>query len=899
MTAVGLGGGDSVEQRDERPILPGDAEDAASRRREDGAQASRLDYRLVLDAFSDAVVAADEWNRIVYVNRALEMMLRWRADELIGRPLTMLMPERLREAHLAGFSRWVATHESRIMGQALRVPALRRDGTEVEIELTLGAVTLPGGAELVVGSLRDLRDWVELELQTTVARRLLGVLSEATTVAETGPRILQALAESVGWDVGSLWIVDRQERRLRCASVWHAPSVAVAGFASFSMEHTFPRGIGLPGRVWADRAPVWIHDVAYDPDFPRAGVARAEGLHGGFAFPIISDGRFLGVIELFSREPRQPDPHLQRTMSALGVQLGRFIERRLVEDALRASRERLDLALEAGQMGTWEWDAASDSLTLSDTLKAMIGLEAQTFDGSVRQLATRLHPEDRRRVLTTIRNAFDRRTGHHVESRIVAADGNVRWVEARGQVVYDDAGHVTGMAGVAMDITNRKAAEEERAELLRRERAARGQIEESRRRIAFLAEASAVLSSSLDHSKTLAEVARLAVRELADCCVVHATLEQGGIRALAIAHVDPARTELLERLEERYPVDPGSPEGVAKALRQRASQLYAEVTDELLQRLAHDGQHLRLLRELGLRSGMVVPLIARGRTLGAITLFSADSGRRYDAADLALAEDLARRAALAVDNARLYRERSRVADALQKSLLPPLLPNLPGVQVAARYRPAGEGEVGGDFYDLFPTRGHTWGIVMGDVRGKGAAAAAVTALVRYTVRAAAMHAQRPSRVLSLLNDAMLVPGEADDDTRFCTIVFARLVPRPEGAQLSVASGGHPLPLVLRVDGRVESVGGQGTLVGAFPDVSFTSETTTLASGDTMLLYTDGVTEARDGRELFGEERLRSLLASCVGLDAADVVERVERAVLKAQPRPRDDIALLALRVPPG
>lgn len=897
MTAVGRGGGDSVDERNERPVLPGDAEDAASRRWDDAAQASRLDYRLVLDAFSDAVVAADEWNRIVYLNRALEAMLGWQADELIGRPLTTLMPERLREAHLAGFSRWVATREPRIMGRPLRVPALLRDGTEVEVDLTISAVPMPGG-DLLVGSLRDARERMELERQTAVAGRLLQVLSEATTLAESGSRIVEALGESLGWQVGCLWIADRQERRLRCVAVWHAPTVAIPRFASMTMDRAFPRGAGLPGRVWARLEPAWIRDAVTDPNFSRAPAAEAEGLHGAFAFPIISGGRFLGVIELFSTDVREPEVGLVDAMAGIGQQLGGFIERRLVEEALRASRDRLELALDAGQMGTWEWEAASDTLTMSDTLQQVLGVATDSFDGSLEDFTRHLHPEDRQGLLETLLGAFDRRVGHHVEYRIVRPDGTVRWVEARGRVLYDDAGQAVGMAGVAMDVTARKTADQERARLLQRERAARSEIEDSRRRFAFLAEASAVLSSSLEHSTTLAQVARLAVRQLADCCLVHATLEQGGVRALAVAHVDPARTELLERLEERYPVDPHAPEGVAKALRQRASQLYAEVTDDLLQQLARDDQHLRLLRELGLRSGMVVPLLARGRTLGAITLFSADSDRRYDAADLALAEDLARRAALALDNARLYRERSRVADALQKSLLPPLLPDLPGVQLAARYRPAGEGEVGGDFYDLFPTRGHTWGIVMGDVRGKGAAAAAVTALVRYTVRAAAMHAKRPSRVLSLLNDAMLVSGEADDHTRFCTIVFARLVPRPEGVQLSVASGGHPLPLVLHVDGSVESVGGQGTLVGAFSDATFTSETATLAGGDTMLLYTDGVTEARVGRELFGEERLRSLLASCVGLDAAGVVERVERAVLNAQPRPRDDIALLALRVPP-
>ncbi len=889
-----------MDEHDDGPGPPDDIEEAASRAGVGAVPAENLDHRLVLEALTDAVVAADEWNRIVYANRAAEALLGWQADELTGRPLTAIMPPRLREAHLAGFSRWVATHESRIMGRPLRVPALRRDGTEVDIELNLGSVRLADGADLVVASLRDLRDRLELERQTAVVGRLLAVLSEATTLADSGPRILEALGDTLGWEVGILWIVDWQERRLRCVAVWHAPSVAIPQFESTSMERAFPPGTGLPGRVWASRQPLWIPDLAADANFPRAHVAKAEGLHGAFAFPIISDQRFLGVLELFSTEVRDPEPELLDAMTGIGQQLGGFIERRLVEEALRTSRERLELALDAGQMGTWEWDASSDTLTMSDTLQHVLGLPAGSFDGSLEDFAARLHPDDRREVLERLLNAFRRRSGHHVQYRIVRSDGIVRWVEAKGRVLYDDAGNAVGMAGVAMDISARKAAEEERARLLERERAARSEIEASQRRFAFLAEASAALSSSLNYSKTLAEVARLAVGRLADCCVVHGTFEPGGIRLLAAAHADPAKDEALERLERRYELDPAAAEGVARALREGTAQLYPQVHDALLRRVAGDDAQLRRLRKLGLRSVMVVPLIARGRTLGTITLATAESGRHYDRRDLALAEELARRTALAVDNARLYRDRWRVASALQKSLLPPVLPHIPGVQLAASYRPAGEGEVGGDFYDLFPTRGHTWGIVMGDVRGKGAAAAAVTALARYTVRAAAMHAKRPGRVLSLLNDAMLShQEEGADDTQFCTIVFARLRPAAEGVQLSVASGGHPLPLVLRADGSVQAVGGQGLIVGAFPEADFVSETTLVRAGEAMLLYTDGVTEARIGDELFGEERLRSLLSGSVGLDAAGIVRRVEQAILEASPGPRDDVALLALRVPPS
>ena len=180
-----------------------------------------------------------------------------------------------------------------------------------------------------------------------------------------------------------------------------------------------------------------------------------------------------------------------------------------------------------------------------------------------------------------------------------------------------------------------------------------------------------------------------------------------------------------------------------------------------------------------------MPLVARGRILGAATFFYGMSGRRYGADDLVLAEELAGRAAVAIDNARLYRGQKEIAHTLQQSLLPPELPTIPGIELAACYLPAGEGiEVGGDFYDVFETLDHAWAVVLGDVTGKGPAAAALTALARYTVRAVAMDERQPSRILASLNDAILRqrPGE-----RFITVALLRLEPSDYGAHLTLSS----------------------------------------------------------------------------------------------------------------
>src|SRR5262245_25180482 len=261
----------------------------------------------------------------------------------------------------------------------------------------------------------------------------------------------------------------------------------------------------------------------------------------------------------------------------------------------------------------------------------------------------------------------------------------------------------------------------------------------------------------------------------------------------------------------------------------------------MFEAIAQSDEHLRLLRSLGMHSAMVVPMRVRDRTIGTFGFVSAESGRRFDARDLAVAEDLALRAATAVDNARLHRTRSAIAQTLQNSLLPPLLPEIPGVELGAVYRAAGEGyEVGGDFYDVFSTSDGHWFAVIGDVQGKGAEAAAVTALARYTIRAAAVRRRSPAAILRWVSEVMLRREYPDD--RFCTIACVHLDLTREPARLTTACGGHPLPLVLRAGGEVQPVGVPGTLLGLVERVELEDRSTDLHPGDTLVLYTDGLTE---------------------------------------------------------
>jgi PAS domain S-box-containing protein len=450
-----------------------------------------------------------------------------------------------------------------------------------------------------------------------------------------------------------------------------------------------------------------------------------------------------------------------------------------------------------------------------------------------------------------------------------------RWSRIKSRPVRDETGAVRLAINVIEDVTELK------------------QVEQSQR---FLAEASRVLAHSLDYEGTLTAIARLAVPGVADWCGVDLAVDGGEVQRVAVEHVDRDKIAMARELAERYPADPRADRGIYQVLRTGESQLWREIPEELLVQAAQDDEHLRMIRALGMASAMVVPMKVRDRVLGAITFVSAESGRRFHEGDLRLAEDLALRAATAVENARLYRARSTIAQTLQASLLPPMLPEVPGVEAGALYQAAGDDhEVGGDFYDLFATSEDQWFAVIGDVCGKGAEAAAVTALARYTIRAAAARSHSPAAILAWVNEAMVSEGS----TRFCTIALAHLDRSNGGTRLSVAVGGHPSPLVVRADGSVAEFGAEGTLLGLVDDPNLSDVSTELAPGDGILLYTDGVTEASAPRRVWSPEELVEVVAGAAGENAQGIVDHVAHAALAGLPGPpRDDVAMLALRLAP-
>lgn len=847
----------------------------------------------LLDLVQTAVVATDADGSITRWNRFAETFFGWPSAEVLGRRFDKVLFSAAAPVP-AGLPNRVLSGEA----WEGELPTSRRDGTVCDTFVSFSPIRdgdgRPGGT---VAICVDITERKQTELRLRAQYALTQVLAESQSLDEATPRLLRTVGETLRWPVGAIWRVDDRDGVIRCVDVWSAPGTSVAEFVDLTRRTAFEPGNGLPGRVWKSGEPAWIVDVVEDENFPRAPVAKAVGLHGAFGFPIRFGDEVLGVIEFFAREIREPDETLLDMMLAVGSRIGQFIERTEAEEDARESQARTTAILESAldciismdhQGRIIEWNPAAERVfghrredvtgrTLADLIVPS-GLREQHREGLARYLAG-----GKPRIL-----------GKRVELTGLRADGSEFPVEVTVSRV--NAPDPPTFTGVVRDITEQVRARVERERLLAAEQAAREAAERATERLTFLADASSALSSSLDYRRTLRRVARLAVPRVADACVVYMLQEDGSIARLAMELAEPAHQAIAERVAE-FPMNPQSSEGVPKVLRTGRAEFHPDASARLLAADVEDAEALaKVLEPMGITSWMCVPLMARGRILGAISFVSTRSGRRFGAEDVSFAQDLARRAALAIDNTRLFEERTRIARSLQKSLLPPELPPVPGIETAARYRPAGIGnEVGGDFYDLFDMGAGRWGVVVGDVCGKGAEAAALTGLARYTIREAATHDERPSAVLTSLNNALM----RHQELQLCTVAFGSLEPGQDGALFTVSCGGHPLPLLLRADGHLETAGRAGTILGVFEDPDVPEMDVELRPGDSVLFYTDGVTDERSATEGFGEQRLRSLLRSCRGMGAEGIADVIDRALMEFRGEdPRDDVALLVVRLTP-
>ncbi|MCU1365480.1 MAG: hypothetical protein JWN39_1119, partial [Ilumatobacteraceae bacterium] len=489
--------------------------------------------------------------------------------------------------------------------------------------------------------------------------------------------------------------------------------------------------------------------------------------------------------------------------------------------------EHLLLALSAGQLGTWRWDKATGVTLWDEEMERLFGLEPGTFDGTYEAWVALLHPDDVGRSLGILERAVEENGSYTTEHRVVWPDGSVHWILGRGKTVNDADGNVLGTIGCSSDVTDRKLAEAAAARRVREAEAVAARERLQRERLEFLGVINDLAQRTSGHLELMRAVAAAAVPRLGDWCSIHYRSAPGANLERVLAHVDPAKQQWASDLRDRYPVDTSSPVGVPAVLRTGKVQFVKRVDAAGLTQAIETLRPLDaaaiqpVVDALQLTSVITVPLVSKRGIVGAMQFVSAESGREYDESDVALAEAAAGRVAESIDNAWLVEQQREIALTLQAALLPASIPEIPGITLAVRYWAAGEvTEVGGDFYDVFQVAARSWAIVVGDVCGTGPTAAAVTAIARHTIRAAATHGATATEVLDWVNEAIRASGGG----LFCTVAYATLEHLADDTwSFTSVAGGHPLPIVVEpaaTGGEAEArmLGEHGTLIGVLPTI---------------------------------------------------------------------------------
>jgi GAF domain-containing protein len=618
--------------------------------------------------------------------------------------------------------------------------------------------------------------------------------------------------------------------------------------------------------------PVWLESrQERDELFPALAGVDPSAV-SVCAVPLVVGGHTLGALRFSFGSPRLFDQEERRFVLALAAQTAHALERgelNLAERRARDAAEELATRLTGLAGVSTKLAAARDARAVADVVvnEAADALEASVaslfiLDGDILKAAgmrgVRADSEERwatYRLDDDLPAAEALRTGTTIS--VAGRDAIVaRWPVFTG-LIPDERSLVciplfaeNRPAGVislmfpgmrlpeSYEATFVRALADTCAHALHR-LAVTAEAGEAAARLQFLADASAALASSLDYRTTLARVARLAVPALADWCAIEMLDGSGQLRTLVAEHVDPTKVALALELQHRYPSDMNAQIGSANVVRTGVSEVIGEITDEMLVLGTFDAEHLELSRQLQLRSAMVVPLTARNRVLGTLTLIYAESDRRYDVSDLPFAEDLAQRAATSIDNARLFSETREVALRLQRALLPEIVNPVLGWDIAAHYSPAGEqAEVGGDWYDVVSLHDGRFIAVVGDVMGRGVAAAAAMAQMRATIRGFATVDPTPDVVLTRL-DRMF---DELDMTQFVTVLYV-LIDVSSG-EMQLASAGHLPPWVIPADGLAKQVVLPiGVPLGVGPDERVTTRAL-LPHGATLVAYTDGLIERR-------------------------------------------------------
>ena len=605
---------------------------------ERGARTAAVDaqhrYRDLVEGIDAIVWEADAQTRtFTFVNRRAESMLGWTADvwlepnAYIERIVHPLDRDHVRE-HLARVAESCEHSESeyRVLSADGRVTWMR--------EMVYGARDEYGRPCQLRGVLIDIGMRKRAERRLAAQFVVTQTLAESSDMAEAAPRILRGICNSLGWDVGLHWALDPEEQVLRCADI-HVVDKEHEAFAESNRAIVFGRGVGVPGQTWASAAPLWIPDVTREKGFTRAELFARGDIHAMLAFPLIDAGRVVGVMEFLSTDIRYPDDELLQMAQSIGSQAGQFLERRRAELAVRESEARTRAVIDSAIDCVISFDASGRITDWNPAAERTFGWPPARAVGE-EMAALILPPSPREIFRAALREHLEtgetRFLGRRIELRGLRSDGTEFPVELT--ITRVPAAGPPSFTGYWRDISDRKRAEEMQR---------------------FLMEASRVLASTLDGDQALTELSRLVVPTLADWCVVDVIDESHPeqLQRVAVAHADRAKAERVKQLSARHPISLDAPSGPGHVARTGEAELVPVVTPERIDPDAPDDRG-STMEGITPVSYVSVPIEARDRMLGVLTLVSAESRRRYGDQELALAQEVARRAAMAVDNARLY-----------------------------------------------------------------------------------------------------------------------------------------------------------------------------------------------------------------------------------------------------
>jgi PAS domain S-box-containing protein len=750
------------------------------------------------------------------------------------------------------------------------------------------AEQIAGIAVIVVGTaLAALGSWIGIRRRGRSDRLALldavgGVADGSLPLSETLDRVVEVIVPAFG----DLCMVDATHdgrvNRIAVRSRGRDDSPAIEEYIR-RRSPTIPDWLRRGDRTWR-YIPRWLPKVR-DEELRRMAHSpedleflRGLKMNSIIWAPIVARDRGLGVLTVVGawsgrRYSRDDLRFAQILASRIGLALdnaGLFSDLESVERRMDTVMSILDEAVvihgDDGEL-LFVNPAGARTLGFASTEEAVSTPTARMRDRYV------IRDEAGREVGAEALAGRQALRGDLAEPQILRATdrvtGEERWTRTKARAINGPDGRILYSVTAIEDVTDVK-----RAELAQR----------------LLARLGKHVSESDDYPQMLGEIPNLLVGDFADWCSVNVVREDGLVEQVAVSNGDPELLARAREMRERYPVRIDDPAGIGAVIRTGAAQLFTDA-DELVRAVAADQQHLGQMRESRPRSVIIAPMPARGGPVGALAFVNRDGSRVFDDDDLSLAVELAQRAGIAIEGARLADERARVADALQRELLPPSLPTMTGWEVATMYEPAGlVNEVGGDFYEVFPVKGG-WAVVLGDVSGRGAAAASLTAEARHTIRTAGTLAGDPRAGLRMLDRNL----RDRDDVALCSVAVA-VIPEAsaDACEAQIILAGHPHPLVMR-PGSIEEAGAPGPLLGVVEEPDWRPTTVTLRPGDQLVLYTDGVTEARrSGGERFGTERLRAGLAGCESPEAA--VGRVRGALQEFRGGAgQDDAAVVAIR----